>query len=209
MGIKNELRKFVPQGALGLLGIDLFAAEPLGDADVTVLFTDIEDYTGITDRFGDNAARRLVRAHDEIVRAALFDNGGREIKHTGDGIMACFASAARAIQAAVLIVEAGQEWNRRDGDPAELRIALGINSGAPIVEDGDLYGTVVNVAARLVDGAHGNQILVSEVVRLLAAGKGFVFRHLETRRLEGMVEPVPLFEVVWQEEPLIQGTAPA
>jgi class 3 adenylate cyclase len=200
MDIKHEIRKLVPAGALGLLGIDRFGAEPLGDADLTILFTDIDDYTALTDRLGDRAARELVRVHDRIVRAALAESGGREIKHTGDGIMACFASASRALQAAVSIEETVRAWNLADGQPARLHLAIGMNSGAPIVDDGDLFGVVVNVAARVTDCAAGGQILVSDVVRQLAAGKGFVFRLFDTRCLDGMSEAVPLFEVVWQEE---------
>lgn len=200
MDIKHEIRRLVPKGALDLLGFDSLVVEPLGEADLTIVFTDIDNYTALTDRLGDNAARHLVRAHDEIVREALAGAGGREIKHTGDGIMACFASASRALHAAVSIVEAAVEWNRSDGDPAQLRIAIGMNSGAPIVDNGDLFGTVVNVAARIADCAEGDQILVSDVVRQLAAGKGFLFRHIDTRQLDGLAEPVPLFEVVWRED---------
>jgi len=206
MDIKHEIRKLVPAGALELLGMERFGVEPLGDADLTVLFTDIDDYTALTDRLGDRAARELVRVHDRIVRAALVRSGGREIKHTGDGIMACFASASRALEAAVSIEEAVRTWNLADGQPAQLHVAIGMNSGAPIVDDGDLFGVVVNVAARVTDCAAGGQILVSDVVRQLAAGKGFCFRLFDTRVLEGMAEAVPLFEVVWQEE--VETTVP-
>lgn len=201
MDIRQEIRKLVPAGALELLGIEQSGgAEPLGDADLTILFTDIDDYTAITDRLGDRAARKLVVEHDRIVRAALSQGGGREIKHTGDGIMAWFPSASRALQAAVLVQQAARNWTAAGRRQAPLRIAIGVNSGAPIACDGDLFGTAVNVAARLTDCAGGGQIVASEVVRLLAAGKGFRFRLLGTRCLEGMVEEVPLFEVVWQEE---------
>jgi len=199
MDIKHEIRRLVPSGALGLLGMDRLTVEPLGDADLTILFTDIDDYTLLTDRLGDRAARDLVRAHDSIVREALAGCGGREIKHTGDGIMACFASASRALQAAVAVQDAVQDWNRQGEGPCDLQVAIGLNSGAPIVEDGDLFGVVVNVAARITDCAAGGQILASDVVRLLAAGKGFRFELFDTRRLEGMAETVPLFEVVWQD----------
>lgn len=200
MDIKHEIRKLVPAGALGLLGMERLGLEPLGEADLTVLFTDIDDYTMLTEQLGDRDARELVRVHDRIVRTALGESGGREIKHTGDGIMACFPSASRALEAAVSIEEAALHWNLADGQPAALRIAIGMNSGAPIIDDGDLFGTVVNVAARITDCGAGGQILASDVVRQLAAGKGFLFRHFDTRCLEGMTEAVPLFEVVWQEE---------
>lgn len=199
MDIRQEIRKLVPAGALGLFGIERSNAEPLGDADLTVLFTDIEDYTRLTDRLGDRASRDLVLVHDRIVRAALAETGGREIKHTGDGMMACFASASRAIEAALAIQATTEAWNLTSAPPAPLRIAIGMNTGAPIVDGGDLFGTVVNVAARITDFAAGGQVLVSDVVRLLAAGKGFQFRHFATRCLDGMAEEIPLYEVVWQE----------
>jgi adenylate cyclase len=200
MDIRQEIRKLVPAGALGLFGIERANAEPLGDADLTILFTDIEDYTGLTDRLGDRAARDLVLVHDRIVRAALAEANGREIKHTGDGIMACFASASRAIEAALSIQATAEAWNLTSGHPAPLHVAIGLNAGSPIVAGGDLFGTVVNVAARITDCAAGGQLLVSDVVRLLAAGKGFQFRLHETRCLDGMTEEIPLYEVVWQED---------
>ena len=200
MDIKQEIRRLVPAGALELFGIDRALAEPLGEADLTVLFTDIADYTGITDRLGDRVARELVVAHDRIVRKALLGCGGREVKHTGDGIMACFPSASRAIQAAVWVQLAARSWNLSEQRTAPLQIAIGMNTGAPIVDGGDLFGTVVNVAARITDCAAGGQILASDVVRQLAAGKGFDIRILCTTTLDGLAEPVPLFEVVWQED---------
>jgi len=199
MDIRQEIRRLVPAGALGLLGLGFAGGEPFGDADLTILFTDIDDYTGLTDRLGDRAAREIVLEHDRIVRAAVAECGGREIKHTGDGIMACFGAAWRAIQAAVLVEQAARRWNLARGRRVPLQIAIGINTGAPILDDGDLYGTAVNVAARITDCGEGGQVLVSDVVRQLAAGKGFEFRHFDTRLLEGMSDAVPLFEVVWQE----------
>lgn len=200
MDIKEELRKLVPAGAFGLLGIERASAEPIGDADLTLLFTDIDDYAALTDRLGDQDSRRLVRAHDAIVRAGLAAAGGVEVKHTGDGIMAYFSAASRAIGCAVAVQRAVTNYNREGGHPAELRLAIGLNSGAPIAENGDLFGTAVIAAARITDRAEGNQILISDVVRQLAAGKGFRTRSLGAEILEGLSEPVPLFEVLWQEE---------
>lgn len=197
MDIRHEIRRLVPNGALGLLGIG--GAEPAGEADLTVLFTDIDDYTGLTERLGDVEAHHLVRAHDRIVREALAASRGNEIKHTGDGIMACFASASRALEAAVAIQRGVRAWNTGKERAAPLAVAVGLNSGSPILEAGDLFGTAVNVAARVTDCAAGDQVLVTDVVRLLAAGKGYAFRPFATRQLDGMTEAVPLFEVVWQE----------
>lgn len=205
MDIKEELRRLVPSGAFGLLGIERGSAEAIGDADVTLLFTDIDDYAALTDRLGDRASRRLVRAHDAIVRAGLAAAGGVEVKHTGDGIMAYFSAASRAMGCAVAVQRAVAAYNAEGGHPAELRLAIGLNAGAPIAENGDLFGTAVILAARITDRADGGQILISDVVRQLAAGKGFNLRSLGAEILDGLSEPVPLFEVLWQEE----GSAPA
>jgi adenylate cyclase len=209
MDIKQEIRRLVPAGALGLFGLESTVAEPIGDADLTILFTDLDGHTALTERLGDSASHDLVRAHDRIVRDALAATGGREIKHTGDGIMASFRSASRGVQAATLIQRGAAAWNRDGQRSAELRIAAGLNSGAPIVEAGDLFGTAVILAARIADDADGGQVLASEVVRLLAAGKGFRFEPREPRALEGLAEPVPLYEVVWQEEAAASGSVAA
>lgn len=200
MDIKREIRRFVPAGALGVLGLDEARPEPIGEADLTILFTDVDDYTALTDRLGDKAAHELIRVHDRLVREALTAWGGREVKHTGDGIMACFPSAARALGAAAAVERSTHERNLSPEAGEPLRIAIGLNTGAPIAERGDLFGTAVIVAARITDEAEGGQILASDVVRQLAAGKGFVFRPVAPRRLEGLADEVPLFEVVWQED---------
>ncbi len=209
MDIKEELRKLVSAGAFGLLGIERGSAEPIGDADLTLLFTDIDDYTGLTERLGDEDSRRLVKAHDAIVRAGLLAAGGVEVKHTGDGIMAYFSAASRAMGCAVAVQRAVTAFNAEGGHPAELRLAIGLNSGAPIAENGDLFGTAVILAARITDRADGGQILISDVVRQLAAGKGFNVRSLGAEFLEGLSEAVPLFEVLWQEESAASASAAA
>ncbi|MFQ5478828.1 MAG: adenylate/guanylate cyclase domain-containing protein [Candidatus Binatia bacterium] len=196
MDIKSEIHKYVPPVWRGLLGLSPEKGGPIEPMDLTILFTDIDDFTAITEKLGDEAAHSLVATHNRIVRRALRTNGGNEVKQTGDGIMAYFLSAARAIQCAI-DVQAEVRELRSGPAGAPLRLAMGLNTGAPVFEDGDLYGNAVNRAARITDAARGDQIVVAEVVRLLAAGKGFAFRPLGPALLEGQSEPVPLFEVDW------------
>src|SRR5207237_8541114 len=84
-------------GAVILPGAEANARDP---GIRTILFTDIVDSTSLTRRIGDEAAMELLEVHDSIVRDALADLGGREIKHLGDGIMASFVSAAAAVERA-------------------------------------------------------------------------------------------------------------
>ena len=161
---------------------------------VTVMFTDIEGSTLLTQRRGDETAQRLLREHNETVRAALDSYHGKEIKHTGDGIMASFLSASRAIGCAVQIQKMFAARNVANPDDA-VKIRIGLNAGEPVAEDADLFGTSVQLARRLCDRAQPGRVLVSDVVRQLVAGKGFEFSYLGAESLKGFDEPVSLYEV--------------
>jgi class 3 adenylate cyclase len=158
------------------------------------MFTDIAGYSAATDRLGDHRAQSLVRTHNQIVRSALAEHGGIEVKHTGDGAMACFLSASRALECALAIEEAADARNPATGG-TPLKIAVGLNAGAPIREEGDLYGIAVILAARACENARGGQILVTDVVRQLSAGKDFSFRLVAEEPLEGLSEPQRLYAV--------------
>jgi adenylate cyclase len=143
---------------------------------------------------GDGRAQELVRVHNEIVRGALAAHGGAETKHTGDGIMASFPSASSALACAVAVQRAVAA--RADAP----RVRIGLNAGEPVAEEADLFGTAVQLARRVCDHAGPGQILVSDVVRQLAAGKGFAFSDVGAVALKGFEEPVRLFEVPWRDE---------
>jgi class 3 adenylate cyclase len=165
-------------------------------APLTILFTDMTGSTPLTQRLGDAGAQEIVRAHNTIVRAACRSHGGREIKHTGDGIMASFASATRAVECAIEIQRAvAARAEQESNDLLTLKIAL--NAGEPVAEEDDLYGTSVQLAARARDLAAPGQILVTEVVRGLTAGKGFLISDTGEHTLKGFEEPVRLYEVRW------------
>ena len=163
----------------------------------TILFTDMEGSTGLTQRLGDSKAQEILRTHNNIVRDALTAHSGTEIKHTGDGIMASFTSASAALEAAVAIQKALADHN--EGNDTRLRVRIGLNAGEPVAEDEDLFGTAVQLAARVCDRAAPGQILVSNVVQELAAGKGFTFVDNGEATLKGFDKPVRLHEVKWHD----------
>ncbi|MEX1254162.1 MAG: adenylate/guanylate cyclase domain-containing protein [Dehalococcoidia bacterium] len=171
------------------------SAAPAAGAVHTILFTDLASSTALTQRLGDSKAQELLRAHNTIVRDALAQHGGSEIKHTGDGIMASFSTASGALECAIAIQRAvaGQ-------DDANLQVHVGLNAGEPVAEDEDLFGTAVQLARRVCDQAQAGEILVSNVVRELAAGKGFLFADRGASALKGFEDPVRLYEVRWQSE---------
>ncbi len=153
----------------------------------TILFTDLEGSTALTQHLGDEGAQELLRGHNAAVRVALDEHGGHEVKHTGDGIMASFPSAVAAVTAALAM--------QRDLAGGEVRVRIGLNAGEPIAEDDDLFGLSVIKAARIGDRAEPGQVLVSDVVRQLCEGKTFQFTSIGDVTLKGFDEPVALYEV--------------
>jgi class 3 adenylate cyclase len=164
---------------------------------VTILFTDIEGSTALTQRLGDAKAREVLRTHERITREALKAHGGSEVKTMGDGFMASFGSATRALECAIAMQQAFAEHNESGAEP--IRVRVGLNAGEPIAEEEDLFGTAVIRAARIAAIAQGSEILVANVVRELAEGKGFLFSGRGNVALRGFDDPVRLFEVRWQE----------
>jgi class 3 adenylate cyclase len=172
-------------------------AEPsTGGAFRTVLFTDVEGSTSLSQRLGDARAREVLRAHERIVRDALRSHQGAEVKTMGDGFMASFSSATRALECAIAMQRAFAEHNESAEEP--MRVRIGLNAGEPIEEEKDLFGTAVNLAARIAAKAEGDEILASDVVRQLVAGKGFLFSDRGDVALRGFEDPVRLYEVRWQ-----------
>ena len=163
-----------------------------------ILFTDLQGSTSLTQQLGDARAMAVIRRHDEIVRGVLTRTGGTEVKHTGDGVMASFRSAASAIEAAVLMQRGFAEAAAEGKMPLAVRI--GIAAGEPVEEHNDLFGTAVQLASRLCARAEAQTIVVSGAVRDLAAGKGFRFTPATTLRLKGFDEPVRASQVLWREQ---------
>ena len=167
-------------------------------ADIhTILFTDVEGSTALTQRLGDARARDLLREHERMVREALKSHGGSEVKTMGDGFMASFSSATKALECAITMQRAFAEHNESAEEPIKVRV--GLNAGEPIAEDDDLFGTAVNLAARICAQAEAGQILAPIVVRELAAGKQFMFADLGETELRGFEDPIRLYELRWRE----------
>jgi class 3 adenylate cyclase len=164
----------------------------------TVLFTDIVDSTSLTQSIGDEKAMEFLHVHDTIVRDALVALDGREVKHTGDGIMASFTSAAAAVRCAAQIQRelAGREKER--GDEVPLKVRIGAAAGEPVEKNTDIFGTTVQLAARLCSHAEPDQILVSNVVAELCIGKGLTFRPLGEVSLRGFDRPFHVHAAEWQ-----------
>jgi class 3 adenylate cyclase/pimeloyl-ACP methyl ester carboxylesterase len=186
----SEMRPFV--------GVE--AAEAMATADRqethTILFTDVVGHTEMMQRLGDEKGRELLREHERITREVLRSHGGTEVKTMGDGFMASFGSATRALECAIALQRAFEERNETAEEP--VRVRVGLNAGEPIAEEDDLFGTAVILAARIAAKADGGEILTSETVRGLVAGKKFLFADRGETVLRGFEDAVRLYGVSWQ-----------
>lgn len=155
----------------------------------TVMFTDVVGSTDHASQFGDVAAMDLLQVHNRIVRGALSGNRGREVKHTGDGIMAAFNSASCAVRCACEIQTGFKEHNG-EGEGYVVNVRIGISAGEPVEDNDDLFGSTVQLAARLCASAEPGQVLVSSVIADLCLGKGLHFADAGHRELKGFLTPV-------------------
>ena len=159
-----------------------------------IMFTDLKDSTLMTTMFGDTKALHLLHIHNALTRNALRDHQGREIKHTGDGIMASFASLPDAVECAITIQKAFAAHNQASPDAA-MYLRIGISAGEPIEEHGDLFGSAVQLAARICAHAEPGQILVAQVVRDQYPGTGQSFSDLGEITPKGFGQAIHVYEV--------------
>ena len=161
-----------------------------------ILFTDLCGSVEQTSRLGDEGHLALLRVHNQIVRDALRVHDGREVKHTGDGIMAAFNSVASAVAFAIAAQRALDEHNKSAATPLEVKI--GISAGEPVTDDtDDLFGAAVQLAARLCDSASAGEIAASLAVRELCVGKQFLFEDRGPVQLKGLPDPTIAYRVSW------------
>ncbi len=200
-----EIQPELAEGFVG--GVETNAAGavilPGGGADArdpgirTVLFTDVVNSTTLTQSLGDEAALAILGVHDAIVRDALAALGGREVKHTGDGIMACFISPAGAVRCAIQIQRELDKHAKANPD-RPLKVRVGAAAGEPVEQHNDLFGSTVQLASRLCAHAQPEQILVSNAIAELCIGKGLSFQDVGEVTLKGFGSPVRAHAAAWK-----------
>ena len=171
---------------------------------VTILITDLVGSTGLESRVGPVVADELRREHFGVLREALSEGDGEEVKNTGDGLMVAFSGASAAIDTAVSMQQRMEQRNRDAEEQLPIKIGLGM--GEATHEGDDYFGMPSIMAARLCDKANGGQILVPALVKLMAEQRSEQgFDPVGELELKGIPKPVEAFEVGWQ--PL--GAAPS
>ncbi len=180
---------------------DLASAVPdvATDGTVTILFCDMVDYAGMTERLGDHTSRQLLHEEHRLVRHALARHGGREVKVQGDGFMIAFGGVARALRCAIDI----QQTTRGYVPPAGMEpiaVHIGVHTGDALAEEGDYLGHTVIVASRLADVAGAGEILVSSLSQQLVQGSGeFTFAEHRETQLKGMARAQLSATLAWAQ----------
>jgi class 3 adenylate cyclase len=162
---------------------------------VCVMFTDIVGSTEFAQTHGDVKQFELVQAHNRVVRTALQEFSGREIKHTGDGIMAAFDDADLGARAALQIqreIGAHRAVNPEIG----MTLRIGLAAGEPIREGADLFGSTVQLAARACAFAQPSQVIAADGVRTVTQAVSVKFKELGEHALKGFKQPVRVHEVL-------------
>ncbi|WP_270937482.1 adenylate/guanylate cyclase domain-containing protein [Falsiroseomonas oryzae] len=168
-------------------------------AQLAILFADVAGSTRLYETLGDVAARDLIAGCLDRLEAATAHNGGTVVKQIGDEVMATFPSADAALLAASEMQVAVSGARVLQGRPLAVRI--GLHFGPVLLEDDDVFGDAVNVAARLVAEAKGEQILTSAAT-LAAAGPAWrqTCRLVDIAAVRGRKAPVEIFESLWKAE---------
>jgi class 3 adenylate cyclase len=195
--IPNEIIGVSEDNVLRFLGT---IADPVdhtqrASAFRVILFTDLEGSTSLLQDHGQSAFMVLLTEHDLIIRRALVASGGREVKHTGDGVMASFDDVGSALECALAIQDGFAARTAAGGAP-ELRVRIGLAAGEPVDHNDDLFGSSVTLASRICDAADAGQILVSDLVHDLGKEKGFSLVEVGARALAGFADVTRVFELL-------------
>jgi len=162
-----------------------------------IMFVDMVSSTDITNALGDARALALVKSYRDVVRKALVDHDGREVDCAGDGFLTSFRSAYKASICAMEIQRKLFMDNEAREDEVMLWARIGIGAGEPVQDGDDLFGSTVNLAARICDYGGSGQIIAARVVKELCIGKDVPFKSLGPQILKGFDNPTDLELIEW------------
>jgi class 3 adenylate cyclase/tRNA A-37 threonylcarbamoyl transferase component Bud32 len=167
------------------------------DGTVTLMFSDMEGFTPMTERLGDLEAREVIRAHNAIVREVLAAHRGYEVELQGDGFLLAFGSARQALHCAIAIQQAFAKRNTSATEP--IRVRIGLHTGEALKDADKFFGKTVILASRIAAQARGGEILVSSLLKQLTESTGDLrFGAAREVDLKGITERQRMFAVEWE-----------
>ncbi|TRX03602.1 adenylate/guanylate cyclase domain-containing protein [Candidatus Methylobacter oryzae] len=168
---------------------------------ITVMFTDLKGSTAITEAEGNLAVRELMKKHNDMLFPILKKHNGVLVKTMGDGTMSYFTKAQDAARAASEFQRILKEYNAKQKPKIPIIVTAGLHTGEGIVEKDDIYGDVVNVAARFDAQAQGSEICVSEETFNALEDKAEIYcRYFRMAKLKGKKDEFKIFKIIWDPD---------
>ncbi len=168
---------------------------------LTVMFTDLKGSTSLAETAGDLATRMILKAHNEIVFAAIAANNGTLVKTIGDGTLSHFPTAQDGVRGAAAIQKGIDAYNATSNSKTPIIVRIGLHTGKVIFEQKDIFGDVVNTASRFESAANGGEIYISEETHNALTDKSEIYnRYIKMATLKGKKEPVKVYKVFWNPQ---------
>ncbi len=164
---------------------------------VTILFSDIKGSTAYAEKMGDVEYMAMISRHNSLLFPVIEAEGGSVVKTIGDAIMARFDDPVAAVKAGAGMQRALEEERKGKPEIEQIRIRVGLHTGLGLIKDGDVFGDVVNAAARVQQAAETEQVLITDVLFDAARQAGFECAKMGRAELRGKAEPIDLYAVAW------------
>jgi class 3 adenylate cyclase len=164
---------------------------------VTILFSDIKGSTSYFEQKGDLEGLAMLERHNRLLLPCIDQNDGQLVKTIGDALMALFRDPADAVRAAVDMQNSLVADARGRADSEQIHIRIGIHAGLGLIHDNDVFGDVVNAAARIQAKSLPDQILITDALVGAAHTAGYQVGRLGRTRLEGKEESIDIYAMSW------------
>jgi hypothetical protein len=176
---------------------------------MAVLFTDIVGSSNFFKKHGNVSGRTMLRLHQDIASPLIAEFGGAVVKILGDSVMAYFLDPGDAFKSAIKIQQKFKTHNKGKEDKDQIHIRLCVHYGEGIVEDKDIFGDVVNMAAKFLPYAGSDQILISEEVYVHVKDLSLInFQRVDISSEKRVLNELTVYNVIWNEtvdfEPILR-----
>ena len=169
---------------------------------MAVLFTDVVGSTNFFKVHGDLRGREMLRTHHYIALSIIEEYGGSLIKEVGDSVMAYFPDPQEALKAAISMQRGFTLHNKEGNVLDEIHVRIGLHYGKVIIEEKDIYGDVVNVAAKLTNIAKGDQIFIShEIYDITKEIPSVNYELINAWTIKNVPADLTVYRVVWEKAP--------
>jgi len=176
---------------------------------LAVMFTDIKGSTTFFEKRGDLAGLAMVEKHNKLLFPVVEKHGGVVVKTIGDAIMARFSDPGEAAQAAIEMQTRLKEYNTTQPAADNIHIRIGVNWGRGMLKDNDVFGDVVNVAARVESVCEPDQILLSEsIYHELAKGREMRIHPYKRQAVRGKEDVLNIYRLLWHDQEEMESDEP-